>query len=163
MKNIILIGMPGSGKSTIGVVLAKTLGMRFLDTDLIIQHNEGKLLQDIIDNEGLEAFVQAEERAITSLNCEKTVIATGGSVVLSEKSMQHLSSLGEIIYLKVSVKKLKKRIKNIKTRGIACKKGDSVDTIYKKRKELYEKYADFVVDSLDKNIEGTISNILKLL
>lgn len=163
MKNIILIGMPGSGKSTIGVVLAKTLGMRFLDTDLIIQHNEGKLLQDIIDNEGLEAFVQAEEKAIISLKCENTVIATGGSVVLSEKSMQHLSSLGKIIYLKVSVKKLKKRIKNIKTRGIACKKGDSVETIYKKRKQLYEKYADFVVDSLDKNIEGTISNILKLL
>ncbi|MEG1820424.1 MAG: shikimate kinase, partial [Oscillospiraceae bacterium] len=120
MNNIILIGMPASGKSTIGVVLAKTLGMDFIDTDLIIQSNEHKLLQNIIDTQGLDAFLEAEQKAILSLNCENTVVATGGSAVLCESAMNYLKSIGKVIYLYVECNVLEKRLHNIETRGIAC-------------------------------------------
>ncbi len=160
MNNIILIGMPASGKSTIGVVLAKTLGMNFIDTDLIIQNNEDKLLQDIIDENGLETFLEAEQRAILSLDCKNTVIATGGSAVLLEQAMNHLQSLGKIFYLHVDCDILEKRLSDIETRGIACKKGETPCDIFKVRKSLYEKYADVTIKTHDNNVEKTIEQIL---
>jgi len=160
MSNIILIGMPASGKSTIGVVLAKTLGMSFIDTDLIIQSNQGKLLQNIIDDDGLEAFLQAEQQAILSLNCNNTVIATGGSAVFSKSAMEHLQSIGKIIYLYVECDVLEKRLNNIATRGIACKKGEHPCDIYKSRKPFYEKYADIIVKTTDNSVERTVEQIL---
>lgn len=163
MSNIILVGMPASGKSTIGVILAKTLGMSFIDTDLIIQKNEGKLLQEIIDKQGLSEFLKAEERAILSLDCEKTVVATGGSAVLCESAMNHLKSMGKVIYLQVDCDVLEKRLYNIKTRGIACKKGESTKDIYNSRKEYYEKYADITVNTTNNSVEQTVNQILELI
>ncbi|NCC88250.1 MAG: shikimate kinase [Clostridia bacterium] len=160
MSNIILIGMPASGKSTIGVVLAKTLGMSFVDTDLIIQSNQGKLLQNIIDDDGLETFLEIEQQAITELYCDNTVVATGGSAVLRKNAMEHLKSLGKIIYLYVECDVLEKRLDNIATRGIACKKGESACDIFKVRKPFYEEYADITIQTIDSSVEKTVEQIL---
>lgn len=162
MKNIILIGMPGSGKSTVGVLLAKTLCKPFVDTDLLLQQRENRLLQDIINNEGTEAFLIKEQSAILSLNCTGTVVATGGSVVCKEASMQHLKKSGVLIYLKLSPNNLTKRIKNIKTRGIAAKKGETIDDIYHQRSPLYEKYCDYSVDCNKKDMEQVLEAIVTL-
>lgn len=163
MSNVILVGMPACGKSTIGVILAKTLGMKFVDTDLLIQSNEGKLLQKIIDDEGLESFLEAEQRAILALDCKKTVIATGGSAVLCEQAVNHLKSIGKIIYINVDCNELERRLHNIETRGIACKKGETIREIYNVRKPFYEKYADIIIDTADNNIEKTVKNIIDKL
>ena len=109
MKNVTLIGMPGSGKSTVGVLLAKALGYGFLDVDLVIQHREGELLQDIIDTKGVDYFLEREEEAVCSVSCERYVIAPGGSAVLREKGAQHLKSLGPVVYLNVPVEELARR------------------------------------------------------
>lgn len=160
MMNIVLIGMPASGKSTVGVILAKTLGMNFVDTDLIIQKNEGRLLQDIIDKDGINVFLKAEENAIVSLECKNTVIATGGSAVLCEKAMCHLKDISKVVYIYVDCEELEKRLDNIETRGIACSKGETTKDIFNSRKSLYEKYADITINSKSNNIEKTIKNIL---
>lgn len=160
MSNIILIGMPASGKSTLGVVLAKTLGMSFIDTDLIIQSNQGKLLQNIIDDDGLETFLKIEQQTIIDLYCENTVVATGGSAVLGKDAMEHLKSLGKIIYLCVECDMLEKRLEDIATRGIACKKGESICEIFKVRKPFYEEYADITVQTTGNSVEKTVEQIL---
>lgn len=162
-KNIVLIGMPGAGKSTIGVLLAKALGMSFIDTDLVIQEREGKLLQEIIDLYGLDEFLKKEENAIVSLNCKSTVIATGGSVVYSEKAMNHLKQNAIVIYLKIEYKEIERRIKNISTRGIAMNKGQSLLDLYNERIPLYERYADIVIDCSGKGMEKIIQEIIKML
>lgn len=162
-NNIILTGMPASGKSTVGVVLAKTLGMSFVDTDLLIQNNEGKLLQDIIDQKGLEAFLDAEQKAILSLSCKNTVIATGGSAVLVPKAMEHLKNIGKVFYLYVDCDVLEKRLENIATRGIACEKGETPCDIFKARKPFYEKYADITIDTTNDNVEKTLEKIINNL
>ncbi len=159
MKNIVLIGMPGAGKSTIGVILAKTLGMHFVDTDLIIQENENMLLQDIINSGGINKFIAIEEKCILSLDCKETVIATGGSVVYSTKAMEHLKQKGTIIYFKLGIEEIIKRINNIKTRGIVLDKGQSLIDIYNQRVPLYEKYSDITVDCTDKGVEDVIQII----
>ncbi|MDR0314419.1 MAG: shikimate kinase [Oscillospiraceae bacterium] len=161
MNNLILIGMPASGKSTIGVVLAKTLGMDFTDTDLIIQKREGKLLQQIIDEEGLKKFLKAEQDAILSIEAENTVIATGGSAVLSDKAMRRLKDFGKIIYLYADCKILEKRLYNIETRGIAKEKNESVIEIFDKRKDLYKKYADITIEAGNFSVEQIVKIILK--
>lgn len=163
MKNIILIGMPGAGKSTIGVLLAKTLGYQFLDSDLVIQERQGSLLQDIIDEKGLDTFLVAEEDAVLSIDVEKTIIATGGSVIYSERAMAHLNNLGTIVYLNVSLEEIERRLNNIKTRGIAMGKHQSLKSLYDERSPLYETYADIKVECLEGCTETVISEICKAM
>lgn len=146
MENIVLIGMPGSGKSTVGVLLAKALGYGFLDVDLVIQQQEGALLQDILDRRGVAAFLDAEERAVCSVRCERHVVAPGGSAVCREKAALHLKSLGPVVYLKVPLEELSQRIQNLSSRGIAMEPGQSLADVMAFRAPLYDKYADLVVD-----------------
>lgn len=162
-KNIVLIGMPACGKSTIGVILAKTLGMDFLDTDLLLQKQEGFLLQALIDQKGMAYFLAAEERAIRSLACENTVIATGGSAVYSESGMKHLQGLGAIVYLKLSFQTIETRMVNIHSRGIAMGSDKSFFSLYKKRIPLYEKWGDIQADVENKNVEQSVDLIISLL
>ncbi len=160
MKNIVLIGMPAVGKSTIGVLLAKTLGFEFIDTDLVIQRETGRLLQDIIDREGLDAFCIAEERAICSVAAEENaVIATGGSAVYSREAMLHLKKHGLVYYLSTPLEEIAKRLSNIKTRGIAMRPGDTIEDVFKRRAALYEEYADVTIDCFGKTAEETVSEI----
>ncbi len=157
MDNIILIGMPGSGKSTVGVLLAKLLGYGFIDSDLIIQHTAGKKLFEILRDEGAEYFARLESSANANLMAHNTVIATGGSVVYSKEAMEHLKSIGTVVYLRVSLKELERRVNNFETRGIVMKKGQTLADIFEERASLYEKYADITVNcskgSLMKNAE----------
>lgn len=159
--NIVLIGMSGAGKSTLGVLLAKTLGMDYVDTDIVIQQHEGMLLQDIIDNYGIEAFMKIEENIISNLKLENCVIATGGSVIYSEQAMKVLKQGGQIIYLHVPYKEIEKRLINITTRGIVIKKGYSLKDVYEERVPLYIKYSDKTVSCSNKDIEYCISKIIE--
>ncbi len=146
MDNVTLIGMPGSGKSSIGVVLAKTLGYDFLDADLLIQSQQGALLQELLDVHGLERFLDMEEQAIRSISCHKSVIAPGGSCVLRTGSMAHLKSLGPTVYLRLSYPTLERRITDLATRGIAFAPGQSLRDVYDQRAPLYARWADVTVD-----------------
>ena len=146
MDNITLIGMPGSGKSTAGVLLAKLLGYQFLDVDLLIQEREGALLQEILDSRGTAAFLDAEEAAVRSLDCRRTVIAPGGSAVCREGAALHLKGLGPVVYLQVSLEELTRRVQNLSTRGIAMEPGQTLADVMAFRDPLYRKYADLVVD-----------------
>ncbi len=145
-KNVTLIGMPGAGKSTVGVVLAKMLGMEFLDSDLLIQKREKKLLWQIIEERGLDGFNRAEEEANCSIEAEGCVIATGGSAVYSEKAMQHLREISTVVYLRVSCADLKKRLGDLKNRGVSMKEGQTLEDLYEERCPLYEKYADVTIN-----------------
>jgi len=160
MKNIVIIGMPGAGKSTMGVILAKTLGRNFIDTDIVAQEQSGKLLQEIIDNEGTDAFLKTEEHTILSLHCRNAVIATGGSVVFSEKAMEHLKNGGVVIYLKISFEEMSRRLRNITTRGIVLAAGQSLRDMYTQRVPLYEKYADITIDCSGSDFEDCIGQVL---
>lgn len=163
--NIILIGMPGAGKSTVGVILAKALGMDFLDSDLCICKKTGKTLQQILDSEGLDAFLRIEEDVACSLAPENTVIATGGSVPMSEKAMKHMRALGTIVYLQVELSELSRRLSNIKTRGIAFGPGENLQTLYEKRTPVYEAWADKTVaaDPRNNNIEHMVEAVISAL
>jgi shikimate kinase len=163
MKNIILIGMPGAGKSTAGVILAKTLGMKFTDTDIVLQENTGRLLQAMIDEEGPDAFLEIEEKTILSYHFHNSVIATGGSVVFSERAMEHLKSDGVVIYLHISFEEMARRLGNITTRGIVLAAGQSLQDMYTKRIPLYEKYADITIDCSDHDFETVVGKIMKEL
>ncbi len=146
MKNIILTGMPGSGKSTIGVLLAKALGYGFVDVDLLIQEREGALLQEILDSRGVEAFLDAEEEAVGTLDCSGCVIAPGGSAMCREGAARHLCSLGSVVYLNVSLEELLRRIRNMSQRGIAMKPGQTLADVLAYRDPIYRRYADLIVD-----------------
>ncbi len=146
MKNVILIGMPGAGKSTIGVLLAKSMLFNFCDTDLCIQKETGESLVETIHKRGIADFIKLEEEIICKQRFEESVVATGGSAVYGEKAMAYLKGNGVIVYLKVSATELTKRINNIHTRGIAMKDGITIATLYKERAPLYEKYADITVN-----------------
>lgn len=159
-RNIILIGMPGVGKSTIGVILAKILGYRFIDTDLIIQEKEGRLLKDIIAQEGIDGFLEVENRICAELESEKCVIATGGSAVYGVDAMEHFKEIGTVVYLQLDYRKLKYRLGNIRNRGVVIRKGQRLWDLYKERTELYEKYADMVIDENGCGIEKTVNKIL---
>ncbi len=161
MNNIVLIGMPGAGKSTVGVILAKTLGMSFIDTDLLIQEKQNTLLQDIINKEGIESFLMKEEESILSLKCHNTVIATGGSAVYSPVSMEHLKKLGVIVYLMLPFEEIAARINNIKTRGIVIEKGQMLMDVFKQRTPLYEKYCDITLYCSGLGMEDIIEKIKK--
>ena len=160
MKNIVIIGMPGAGKSTMGVILAKTLGRNFIDTDIVAQETTGRLLQEIIDDEGIDAFLETEEKTILSLHIHHAVIATGGSVVFSEKAMEHLRRDGVVLYLKISFEEMVRRINNITTRGIVLVAGQSLRDMYNQRVPLYEKYADITIDCSDGDFEKCIGNVM---
>jgi shikimate kinase len=163
MKNIILIGMPGAGKSTAGVILAKALGMTFIDTDIVIQEQTGRLLQEIIDTEGTDAFLKLEERTILSLQCRNTVLATGGSVVFSGKVMEHLESGGIVVYLKISFEEMEQRLRNIMTRGIVLVAGQSLQAMFDQRIPLYETYADITIDCSGRDFETVVGTIMDKL
>ncbi len=154
MKNIILVGMPGCGKSTVGVVLAKTLGMQFVDTDLIIQRNNHDVLWHLIDRFGVKRFEEFEEEALLSVpETSDTVIATGGSAVFCERGMNFLKQTGICVYLDVPCDELKRRLNNIRTRGIAAAKGMTIDDIFAERSPYYEKYADIKIECMGLHIE----------
>lgn len=159
-ENIILIGMPGAGKSTCGVLAAKLLLKNFFDTDLLIQSLAGKRLQQIIDEDGVEAFKKAEEAAVLSLDIKGSVIATGGSVVYSEKAMRRLRGMGVVIYLHLSFEEMRSRIKNLSTRGIVLQNGETLMDMYTERLPLYEKYADFIIDCSGGGIDDTVAEIV---
>ena len=160
-NNIVLIGMPGVGKSTAGVILAKVSGYQFLDADLVIQEQEGKLLREIIEEVGTEGFIEVENRVNSSLSAEHSIIATGGSVVYGKEAMEHLKSIGTVVYLKLPYEVLARRLSDIKGRGVVLKDGQTLKDLYDERVLLYEKYADITVDEYGLNVEQTVERILK--
>lgn len=164
-KNIILIGMPGVGKSTVGVILAKVLGYQFIDADLVIQEREKRLLHEIISEEGLDGFLKAEESANVHIakNEEKSIVATGGSVVYCERAMQELKKTGRIVYLELEYDELKKRLGNLKGRGVVLKDGQDLKGLYEERIPLYEKYADLTVNEKNLDVEQTLQKIVDRL
>lgn len=161
-NNIVLIGMPGVGKSTIGVVLAKVLGYQFVDADLVIQEKEGKLLCEIIDEVGTEGFIEVENRINSQIEAEHAIIATGGSVVYGTEAMMHLKEIGTILYLRLPYEELNQRLCDIKGRGVVLRDGQTLRDLYEERVPLYEKYADITVDEYQLNVEQTIEKILEL-
>ncbi len=163
MNNIVLIGMPGVGKSSIGVILAKELGMQFLDSDLIIQEKEKRLLREILEQDGVDGFLRIEEQVNASIDAERTVIATGGSAVYSEQAMRHLRTIGTVVYLKLEYGQLSHRLGNLHNRGVVLREGQTLQDLYEERAALYEKYADFIVDETDKDLEETLTAVLRVL
>lgn len=162
-NNIILIGMPGVGKSTVGVVLAKMLGYEFLDSDLVIQKKEGRRLPEIIASEGIDGFLKIEDEVNHSIITEGTVIATGGSAVYGERSMKHLADIGTVVYLKVGYSALEERLGNLSNRGVIMKDGQSLKELYEERCPLYERYAEITVDEESLNIWETVNKIRERL
>lgn len=164
MKNVVLIGMPGSGKSTLGVLLAKSLGYSFIDTDLIISRRANSTLQAILDGDGLQSFLKLEEEVGKELECDHTVIATGGSMVLSDEAMKNLGRNAVVLYIDVPLDEIKRRVTNIRTRGIAFNKGDTLDDVFAERVPLYEKYADVSVRFENaSDIEITVDKMVEKL
>lgn len=163
MKNIVLIGMPGAGKSTVGVVLAKKLGMSFMDSDLVIQEQEGKTLHEIIEEKGTEGFLEVEDRVNATINPKNTVIATGGSVIYGSNAMAHLSEIGTVCYLKLSYESIDERLGDLAQRGVALKDGQTLMDLYEERTPLYEKYANLVIDCENKNIREVVGEISRVI
>lgn len=159
--NIVLIGMPGCGKSTVGVLLAKSLLFDFVDTDLIIQHRFAKSLCDIIEQKGLDGFKKVENEVLSELKYKNSVIATGGSAIYGKQAMENLKKNAKIIYLKLSPEEIVSRIKNITTRGIAMKKGMTITDLYTERAPLYDKYADITIDCSGITAEQCVEKIVK--
>lgn len=159
MKNIVLIGMPGAGKSTVGVVLAKILGYDFVDSDIVIQQKEGAKLSDIIEKKGIEGFISVENRINSQLQVKNSVIATGGSVVYGQEAMHHLQQIGVIVYLHLSYENVESRLGNLKNRGVVMHEGETLRDLYDDRTGLYEKYADITVACDGLTIEQTIAAV----
>ena len=163
VKNVVLIGMPGVGKSTIGVVLAKNLGISFVDADLVIQEQEGRKLHELIEEHGLDGFLEIEGRVNASLNPKTAVIATGGSAVYCESAMEHLDSIATICYLKLSYESIRDRLGDLAERGVVLRDGETLEELYDERVPLYEKYANVIVDCENKNIRAIVMEIAKRL
>ena len=155
--------MPGVGKSTVGVILAKVMGYQFVDADLLIQQQEGKLLREIIEEVGTDGFIQVENRVNASIQCEKTIIATGGSVVYGKEAMEHLKEIGTVVYLEVPFSTLEKRLSDIKGRGVVLKDGQTLYDLYMERTPLYESYADVRVSEEGLNVEQTVELLVNKL
>ena len=149
-NNIVLIGMPGCGKSTLGIVVAKMLCMDFLDVDLVIQKKIGTSLQEYIDKYGVEKFLEVEADVVCGIDCENTVISTGGSAPLTRRGAAYLSELGRVVYINLPCEEIEQRIKNLVTRGVAMKRGETLRDVYEYRAPIYESCADIVVD-IDSN------------
>lgn len=164
MNDLILIGMPGSGKSTVGVLLAKALGCLFEDVDLRISRKADKPLQKILDEDGLDAFLRLEEQVGSSLVADRTVIATGGSMVLSAAAMAHLKGMGKVIFIDVPFEEIARRVTNIRTRGIVFHPNETLADVYRERLPLYRQYADVTVHvGPGDSIEDTVENIIQKL
>lgn len=163
MNNIVLIGMPGVGKSTVGVILAKELGYQFVDADLLIQKREKRLLKEIIAQEGVDGFIQIENQVNASIDTDRTVIATGGSVIYGREAMEHLKEIATVVYLKLSYESLRKRLGNLRNRGVVLREGQTLKDLYQERVVLYEKYADITIDEENKDIEETLQSVLEKL
>ncbi len=161
--NYVLIGMPTSGKSTVGVMLAKEICYDFLDTDILLQRREKKMIQNILDEDGLDAFYKIEENALCAVKAEETVISTGGSAVYSEKGMEHICQNATVIYLELPLEEVYNRIENLHSRGIAGLSHKHFTKIYLERKELYERYADITVDASGLNKDELLKKILKAI
>ena len=161
--NIVLIGMPGVGKSTVGVILAKVMGYQFIDADLLIQQQEKRLLHEIIADVGVDGFIQVENRVNASIQAERSIIATGGSVVYGREAMEHLKSIGTVIYLKVPYAELEKRLADIQGRGVVLREGQNLHDLYLERTPLYEKYADLSISEEGLDVEQTVSEIVRKL
>jgi shikimate kinase len=161
-ENIVLIGMPGAGKSTVGVLLAKALRMSFIDTDLLIQEKEGRLLQEIINEDGVNEFLRVEEGIVLQVDSENSVIATGGSIIYSKNIINHLKEKGRLIYLKVGYDEIERRINNMSSRGIAIGKDQKLIDLYNERIVWYEKYADFIMDCSNSTIEDVVQKVVDL-
>ena len=157
--NVTMIGMPSSGTSTIGVLLAKRLGYSFVDVDIVIQEREGRLLKEIIAGEGMEGFLKVEERINAGLDVTRSVIAPGGSVIYSEKAMRHLKEISEVVYLKMSYEEMEKRIGNVVDRGVALKPGFTLRDLYNERAPYYEMYADLIIDEKGKTPGETVDEL----
>lgn len=163
MNNIILIGMPAVGKSTVGVVVAKRLGYKFIDTDILIQEETGKLLREIIAEQGIDGFLKIEDEVNAKVNVDKTVVSPGGSVVYCENAMKHYKEIGKIVYLKVSYETISKRLRNAKKRGVVLREGQTLESLYYERVRLFEKYADITVVEDGLSLEETIDNVLEAI
>lgn len=163
MGNIILIGMPAVGKSTVGVVIAKRLGYDFIDTDLLIQKQENRLLKEIIAEDGIQGFLKIENQVNKEVEAERAVISPGGSVVYCEEAMEHYKEIGTIVYLRASFETIDSRIRNAKSRGVVLKEGQTLRMLYEERSELFEKYADIMVDEDGKCLGETIESVLTAL
>ena len=162
-NNIVLIGMPGCGKSTIGVVLAKVLGYRFLDADLLIQEQEGRRLSQIIEEEGIQGFDRIENQVNASIRAERTIIATGGSVVYGREAMEHLGTIGTILYIKLPYEEIQKRLGDLNERGITIKDGQTLLDLYRERVPLYEKYAHLTVETDGLDLRDSVKRIKEIL
>ena len=162
-NNIVLIGMPGVGKSTVGVILAKVLGYQFVDADLLIQKSEGKLLKDIIAEKGTDGFIEVENRVNASIQAENTIIATGGSVIYGKEAMAHLKEIGTVVYLHVPFATLEKRLADIKGRGVVLKEGQTLENLFEERSKLYEQYADIEVSEEGLDVEQTVEKLVEAL
>lgn len=162
-KNVILIGMPAVGKSTVGVVVAKRLGYDFVDTDLLIQAQEKRLLKEIIEQDGIEGFLAIENQVNRDLKVEKTIVSPGGSVVYCQEAMEHFAKIGTIVYLKVAYEVIESRINNAKNRGVVLREGQTLKMLYDERTTLFEKYAETTIVEDDKTIEETIDAVIQAL
>ncbi len=164
-SNVVLIGMPGSGKSTLGIVLAKILNKDFIDADIVIQNQCDKTLQKIIDAMGPEGFIQVENQILGDLKAENSIVATGGSAVYSDEAMKHLSDIGTVVYLKISYDQLVTRLSDLQERGVVLKGGIgmSLRELYDERKPLYEKYAEITVDVNDLSITAAARKVADAL
>lgn len=163
MENITLIGMPSAGKSVIGVLLAKRLGYEFIDTDLVIQKEEGKLLKEIIAESGLDGFAVVENRVNSRIQVHHAVIAPGGSVVYGAEAMEHLKAISTVIYLKISYETLEKRLGNLQERGVVIREGMTLRDLYEERVPLYEKYADLVLEEGDMDAGACVDLLRRML
>jgi shikimate kinase len=159
MNNIVLIGMPGAGKSTVGVILAKVMGYHFIDSDLLIQEQEKCLLKDIIARDGLNGLIAIEEKVNSNILTDNAVIATGGSVIYGEKAMEHLRKIGTVVYIKLSYRTISKRLGNIKQRGVVFREGQTLQSLYEERCPLYEKYAHIIIEAEELDMEELMTKI----
>ncbi|MCL1855967.1 MAG: shikimate kinase, partial [Clostridia bacterium] len=159
--NITLIGMPACGKSTVGVLLAKALNMRFTDTDLLIQQKYNKFLWQIIDEEGIEAFKEKEAGVISSLRCENTCIATGGSAVYSDRAMRHLKQISTVVFIDLPCHEIERRVADIRGRGVVIDKGKTLPELFDERRPLYLRYADATVEAQGRGVEELLMEVIK--
>ena len=158
-NNIIFIGMPGAGKSTIGVVLAKKLGYEFIDSDIVIQNKYKKILQELINEHGIDGFEKIENDVNKNLNTKNSVIATGGSAIYGKEAMEHFDSIGTVIYLNLPYEEIEQRLGNLEERGVTIKKGQTLKDLYNERTPLYKKYANVIIDCQGKTIREIVEEI----
>lgn len=157
--NIVLIGMPGVGKSTVGVVLAKNMGYSFVDSDLLIQEQEGQLLHEIIAERGLDGFNEVENRVNASIAMSNAIIATGGSVVYGQQAMEHLKQIGTVVYLELPCADLAERLGDLNERGVSIRPGQTLEDLLKERTPLYERYADVTINCQNRQIREIVKMI----